>query len=111
MARGLLSCILLVLLGSAGLLAISAQDVEDSSDIEDEEVFEEERAFLIVRKYAAHQEVVKGSNTTVTIELYNAGNRWERHLQFHCCHAAVTKAACATMAELSFTCIQYCCKG
>ena len=75
MTRALLSCSLLLLFCSAGLLAVRAQEVEDGEGVE-EDAFEAERAFLIVRKYAAHQEVVKGSNTTVTIELYNAGNRW-----------------------------------
>ena len=78
MARDLHSCGLLVLLLCAGLQVIYAQDGDDSTESEEEDVFEAQRAFLMVRKFAADTEILKGSNTTVTIELYNAGNRWGR---------------------------------
>lgn len=74
MARSLWLCSLLLLL-CAGHQVVRAQEVEEGVDGEEEDAFEAQRAFLLVRKYAADKEIVKGSNTTVTIELYNAGNR------------------------------------
>ena len=84
MSRAALSCSILLLLCSAGFLAVRAEDGDDSTDTDEEDAFEAQRALLLVRKYAADQEIVKGSNTTVTIELYNAGNRWDlSELQCH----------------------------
>lgn len=74
MARSLWFCSFFLLL-CAGHTVVSAQEVEEGVDTEEEDAFEVQRAFLLVRKYAADKEIVKGSNTTVTIELYNAGNR------------------------------------
>ena len=74
MFRTMRLCSFLLLL-CAGHQVVSAQEVEEGVDVEEEDAFEAQRAFLLVRKYAADKEIVKGSNTTVTIELYNAGNR------------------------------------
>ncbi len=84
MTRALFSCSLVLLLLTSALLTVRAQDAEDILEAEEDGAFEAERAFLIVRKYAAHKEVVKGSNTTITIELYNAGNRSRLNALLRC---------------------------
>ncbi|KAK9844325.1 hypothetical protein WJX74_000813 [Apatococcus lobatus] len=74
MARPWGLCSLLLVLICAGVQIAAAQEVDEGVEVEEEEAFEAQRAFLLVRKYAADKEIVKGTNTTVTIELYNAGN-------------------------------------
>ena len=48
---------------------------EDEVEIEDVDEIEEEKAFLLTRKSILDKEVVVGRNTTVQIEVYNAGTR------------------------------------
>ena len=57
--------------------ACSAQDFDVSDDAEetDAEVEEVAKPFLLARKFLPGKDLVMGINTTIAIELYNAGKR------------------------------------
>lgn len=66
----------LVLIASLVALQLSAVHCQDEElEIEDAEDVEEEKAFLVTRKSVAGAELVVGRNTTVQIEIHNAGTR------------------------------------
>lgn len=64
-------------------------DVEDTDDFMDIV----EKAFLLVRHKIDTVELVQGKNTSVVVEIYNAGNRYQLHFQLvyvACCHSSHT---------------------
>lgn len=67
----LFACVALLL--SSTLIAVRCQ--EDEVEIDDIEDIEEEKAFLLTRKSIVDEEIVVGRNTTVQIEINNAGTR------------------------------------
>ena len=64
---------LLCLICSASVAISQESDSTEASDDDYEE--QVEKAFLIVRKKVFEPDVVIGRNITVTISIYNAGNR------------------------------------
>ena len=58
---------------AAGGLANAQDDVEDTSDDSFDII---EKAFLLVRHKIDTVDLVLGKNTSVLVEIYNAGNRW-----------------------------------
>lgn len=67
-------------------------DVEDLSE-NDEDIVE--KAFLLVRHKIDTVELVQGKNTSVVVEIYNAGNRY---VERYCKHSQMDRrvaAACA----------------
>ena len=62
----------------SALLALSVNAVHGQDDVEDlsEGDFDiVEKAFLLVRHKIDAVELVQGKNTSVVVEIYNAGNR------------------------------------
>ena len=57
------------------LIAAPAFSQDSATAVEEDEYAEEEKGFLIVRKQGLQQDTVVGSNLTVLIEIYNAGQR------------------------------------
>ena len=63
----------------AALLALSVSAVVNSQDdVDDQDDFMNivEKAFLLVRHKIDTVELVQGKNTSVVVEIYNAGNRY-----------------------------------
>jgi hypothetical protein len=50
----------------------SPLEVTDEEDVED---IGDQRPFLLARKFFPEKNLVLGKNSTVAVELYNAGNR------------------------------------
>ncbi len=67
----------------AALLVLSALtacrgdefDISDETEETDVEAEDELRPFLLARKFLPGKDLVMGKNTTIAIELYNAGKR------------------------------------
>ena len=64
-------------------------DVEDTDDFMDIV----EKAFLLVRHKIDTVELVQGKNTSVVVEIYNAGNRYQLHylkqpVDVACCNSS-----------------------
>ena len=64
----------------AALLAVSLSTVvhgqDDVEDLSEDAVDIVEKAFLLVRHKIDTVELVQGKNTSVVVEIYNAGNRY-----------------------------------
>lgn len=66
----------------AALLALSVTAVVNGQDdVDDQDDFMNivEKAFLLVRHKIDTVELVQGKNTSVVVEIYNAGNRYQLH--------------------------------
>ena len=50
-------------------------DISDETEEADVEAEDEPRPFLLARKFLPGKDLVVGKNTTIAIELYNAGKR------------------------------------
>ena len=82
----------------AALLSLSVTAVVNSQeDVEDSDDFMDivEKAFLLVRHQIDTVELVQGKNTSVVVEIYNAGNRYQlQHLRqlvvAACCNSSHT---------------------
>ena len=64
----------------AALLALSVSAVvngQDDADDQDDFMNIVEKAFLLVRHKIDTVELVQGKNTSVVVEIYNAGNRYQ----------------------------------
>lgn len=64
----------------AALLALSVTAVvksQDDTDDHDDFMDIVEKAFLLVRHKIDTVELVQGKNTSVVVEIYNAGNKYE----------------------------------
>jgi len=65
----------------AALLSLSLSNgvysQDDVDDVTEEDVDTPDKAFLLVRHKIDTVELVQGKNTSVVVELYNAGNRYE----------------------------------
>ena len=65
------------------LLSLSLSNGEhsqdDVDDVTEEDVDISDKAFLLVRHKIDTIELVQGRNTSVVVELYNAGNRYEQY--------------------------------
>ena len=59
----------------AALLAAPAWGQDEDVKPEDDEYADEDKAHLIARKSVAGSDTVVGGNTTVIVEVYNAGTR------------------------------------
>ncbi len=68
---------LAALLLFSGLILVHADDenVVDVSDEEDVKEAGDQRPFLLARKFIPGMDLVRGRNSTVAVELYNAGER------------------------------------
>ena len=67
----------------AALLSLSLSNgvhsQDDVDDVIEEDVDVPDKAFLLVRHKIDTVELVQGRNTSVVVELYNAGNRYEQY--------------------------------
>lgn len=57
-------------------LSVGVYSQDDVEDISEEGFDIVEKAFLLVRHKIDTVELVQGKNTSVVVELYNAGNRY-----------------------------------
>ena len=80
--RWLLLAALLCL--AAGGTAHAQDDLEDASDDSFDTV---EKAFLLVRHKIDTVDLVLGKNTSVLVEIYNAGNRYTPSIYMPCAFA------------------------
>ncbi len=65
----------LLLFSSLVLVRADDESIMDVSDEEDVEEVVDQRPFVLARKFLPGKDLVRGRNSTVAVELYNAGNR------------------------------------
>ena len=59
----------------SSLAACQSDDFGISDEVEDEGDVQDGTPFLLARKFLPGKDLVKGRNTSIAIELYNAGKR------------------------------------